>query len=248
MADMENQEQAQPEAEEAVVAQPAAVRVALDARRVEVEGTRLRGVAATTGRQLRKPADIPGYGRVDQMFFHDGCFDVSLAREDFDLDLVLGHDVRQRSWASVAAGNLRVGLNGNLLEWEADLPTERNTANLVVALEAGEFGGCSVGGQVPGPFEVAANGVLQVREYDIHLGDLSLVDVPANDNTWVEVALAADEDELRKGLAEILDKRLPVEYDAENTGAAPETGGNHHDRTYRDVVIQLWRERLASEL
>ena len=248
MADMEPVEAQAGEAEAQAEAALEPVRVSLDARSVEVSGRQLRGVAATTGRQLQKPAFIPGHGQVNHMFFHDGCFDVSLGREDFDIDLVLGHDTRQRPWASVSAGNLRAEMVGNKLEWEADLPDVRTADNLVVALENGEFGGCSVGGRVPPPFEVSLNGVLQVREYDIHGGDLSLVPVPANDHTWVEVALEAEDEELRKGLAVILDKRLPAEYDAKDTGAAPGTGGNHHDRTYRKIVVQLWRERLASEL
>ena len=149
-------------------------------------------MGATTGTQLVKPAVVPGHGRVEQMFFHDGCFDRSLAADGFDLDLILSHDVRQRPWASVSDGTLAVALEGKRLVWEATLPAGRNTDNLLVALEQGDFGGCSVGGKVRPPFEVNRNRVLQVRDYDINGGEVSLVPTPANEDTSVEVALSAE--------------------------------------------------------
>ena len=227
-----------------------ALYISLAARKVEAEGRKLRGVAATTGIQLRKIANVPGHGRVDQMFFHDGCFDVSLQQDDFELNLITDHNTRQRPWASTSDKSLSVELDGNKLTWEAELPDVPYAENLVLALDAGDYQGCSVGGKVRAPFKVNKNNVLQVHNYDINGGDLSLVTVPANPNTAVEVALTADN--ISGMTPEEVSVYLQLFYDnnpdglanwiESRKGIAPEGNKAHDD------IISLLRYRYLHNL
>lgn len=220
--------------------------VSLDSRTFGRDGRRLHGVAATTGVQLEKSADIPGYGRVSQMFFHDGCFDRSLERDDLAVDLIIGHDDDQRPWASTTDDNLSVRLDGKRLRWEAELPDVPNAERLALSLSDGKYQGVSAGGTVPAPYEVNRNGVLQVREYDIHFGHIAIVPVPANADTSVEVALMADrllalpDEDLRV----ILDKVVRSSLGDDREGPAPDGGKDDE----RNMIVDLWRQRLAREL
>ena len=225
------------------------IRIELDST-VRAEGATLRGVGATTGTQLEKAADVPGHGRVTHMMFQTGCFDRSLAADGFDMDLILSHDTRQRAWASISEGTLNVELDGKRLVWEATLPPSRNRDNLLLALEQGDIGGCSVGGKVSPPFDVT-NRVLMVRDYDINGGEVSLVSEPANAQTWVEVALAADDTtDLDNVLRLILDKRPGLVLEAvkamSGDGTAPVDGGKISEEDER--ILWAWRQRHIHDL
>lgn len=221
----------------------------LAATKVQSEGRRLRGVGATTGVMLQKSANVPGHGPVHSMFFHDGCFDLALNADGFDMDLILGHDVRTRSWASVREGTMKVELDGRKLRWEAELPDERNTENLVMALSSGEFGGCSVGGVVREPFSVNRNEVLQVHNYDINGGDMSIVGSPANLATSVEVALAADPQNraaIEAAIGVVLQKDASIVLDAVKSQQGTAPSGKDSEDSER--ILWAWRQRLLTEL